>query len=65
MPGAKLVPFSDNLFARKEQRPLMPGVVPAGMSKATADRILNMNYYMRPYGFVLFHAMVLVSLALN
>lgn len=61
VPGAKLVPFTDGLYTRKEQRPLMPGTEPAGMSKGTADRLLRMNYVARLTGFVLWHIKALVS----
>jgi len=63
VPGAKLVPFSDGICTRKEQRPLTPDTEPQGMSKGTADRLLRMNYYARTTGFVLWHVMALVSSA--
>lgn len=61
VPDAKLVPFSDGLYTHKEQRPLMPGTEPQGMSKGTADRLLRMNYYARMTGFMWAHIMALVS----
>jgi hypothetical protein len=65
VPGAKLVPFSDNLYARQEQRPLRPDAEPPGMSKGVADKLLRTNFYLRNYAFISFHLLVLVSISLS
>lgn len=54
-PGAKLVPFSDGIYARKEDRPLMP-TQPANMTAAEADRKLKQMYYQRYFGLIGMHA---------
>lgn len=59
MPGAKLAPFSDGIYTRSEQRPLLTAEAP-GMTKDSADRLMRVNMYMRPLGFILYHSMALV-----
>lgn len=59
VPGAKLVPFSDEIYAKQADRPLL-AVDPRGMTKEEADRYMRNTYYQRWFGFIQLHALVLV-----
>eukprot|EP00878_Enallax_costatus_P017915 GHUV01018837.1.p2 GENE.GHUV01018837.1~~GHUV01018837.1.p2 ORF type:complete len:264 (+),score=45.55 GHUV01018837.1:324-1115(+) len=58
-PGAQLVPFTDGIYARKEDRPMMP-TQPASMTAAEADRKLKQMYYQRYFGLIGMHAVALL-----
>lgn len=58
-PGTKLVPFTDGIYARKEDRPMMP-TQPAGMTADEADRKLKQMYYQRYFGLFGMHAVALL-----
>lgn len=58
--GAKLIPFTDGIYAKKEDRPLL-GMEPRSMSKEQADRRMKQTYYQRYFGLIGMHATMLVS----
>jgi hypothetical protein len=61
-PGASRVPFTKDVFVRREQRPLVD-IGPDTMSKEAAIRKLNWIYFTRWSGFITMHAIVFVSRA--
>ncbi len=61
--GAKLVPFTNGVYARVEDRPLL-AVEPIGMSQEEVEAKLRTMYRQRYFGLVGMHAIaLLVSLS--
>jgi hypothetical protein len=60
VPGAKLVPLTDGIYWKKEDRPLL-GMEPKTMTKGEADRRMKQTYYQRYFGLIGMHATMLVS----
>lgn len=58
-PGAKHVPFTDGIYARSEDRPLV-AIEPRSMTKEEADRRMQRTFYQRYFGFISMHLVALV-----